>query len=147
MVSELNHLALCLRLHVLTITMSVFKGSPSPFQLSYKAADIHICCIYTSRFIFRFPISRLSFYSDFFNLIGAPCESSALHSACYPQGQMRDGTRRTEERKLCAEKAPYWKEALEIKWLNYVPVGWCSRYIRRREKIEPCPTSALLGPD
>lgn len=46
-----------------------------------------------------------------------------LRSAHYPQGQLRGGTWHTEESKACTKKLPHWKEALETKGLNYVPVG------------------------
>jgi len=60
-----NHFILCLRLHALSIAMSIFKWPLSSSQLSQKAAGIHICSLYTARFAFSSPIS--SFYSDLFS--------------------------------------------------------------------------------
>lgn len=143
MLSELNHLVLCLRLHVLTITMSIFKGSPSPFQLSNKAADIHTAvCVYMD--VYTHPDLFSGFPFQGFLFIHTSSTWSVLHMShpcCIQLFILRAKWEMTpdilEERKLCAKKSSYWKEALEIKWLNYVPVGWCSRYICRRGKIKP----------
>lgn len=104
------------------------RGSPHPLSSYHTTHHTYTSVVYTHPDLFSgFSFQGFLFWSEFFNLNGASCESSMLHSAHYPQGQRRDGTWHTEEGKPCTKKSPYWKEAVETKWLNYVPVGGCSR--------------------
>lgn len=124
MVSELNHLVLCLRPHVLL--PQVYLKNPHLLSSYYVRQQAYTSVVlYTSRFIFRFLNSRLSSLLRVLRLACdfTPCESSMLQSGHYPQGQIRDGTWHTEGTKLCTKKSPCCKEAPETKWLNYVPVG------------------------
>lgn len=121
MVSQLNHLVVCLRPHVLLPQMCL----KDPLLLSsyYIKGSRHTHQLYIHIQIYF----QVSFCSRFFNLNCGPCELSMLRSAHYPQGQLRGGTWHSEESKVCTKKLPHSKEAPETKGLNYVPVGWCSR--------------------
>lgn len=132
MASELNHLVLCLRLHVLCIAMSIFKWSPSPAQLSHTAADIHICCMYTAGFIFRSSISKLPF-------IQTSATSLVLHvnhhlhlvHSMRAKWEMAYRRKKTVYKEVTILEGSTWNHMA-----NYVPVGWCSRYIHKRRKVK-----------
>lgn len=121
MASELNHLVLCLRLHVLCIAMSIFKWSPSPAQLSHKAADIRICCMYTAGFIFRSSISKLPFiHTSSTSLVLHVNHHLHLVHSMRAKWEMAYRRKKTVCKEVTILEGSTWNYMA-----NYVPVGWC----------------------